>query len=125
MTTGAGHTCAIVNGALKCWGDNEYGQLGDGTLINKSVPTPVSGLSTNSSIEPVVIPVPTATPIPVWTGSKQLGVSGYGTTGNSIAMDNLGNVYVSGYTNGALDGNTQIGTTDTFITKFDSNGVKQ
>ena len=29
--TGAHHSCAILdNGDLKCWGSDEYGQLGDG-----------------------------------------------------------------------------------------------
>jgi hypothetical protein len=38
------HTCVIkTNGSLWCWGDNEYGQLGDGTTGDKKVPTQVSG----------------------------------------------------------------------------------
>ena len=41
-----GHACAVTQtGSLMCWGDNEYGQLGDGTTIGKSDPTLVGGLS--------------------------------------------------------------------------------
>lgn len=43
------HFCALVSGALKCWGKNTVKQLGDGTAISKSVPTDVSGLSTGVS----------------------------------------------------------------------------
>ena len=29
---GAYHNCAIVNGGAQCWGDNVFGELGDGTF---------------------------------------------------------------------------------------------
>jgi hypothetical protein len=45
------HTCAIVSGALECWGANDSGQLGDGTTKDRSSPSPVSGL--DSGVEAV------------------------------------------------------------------------
>ena len=40
-------------------------------------------------------------------------------------MDGSGNVYVTGYTNGGLDGNTSAGGSDIFLVKYDSAGTKQ
>ena len=28
------HTCAVVNGSVRCWGFNDYGQLGYGNTTN-------------------------------------------------------------------------------------------
>lgn len=39
------HRCAVLSGGqVQCWGNNEQGQLGDGTTVTRRVPTPVSGL---------------------------------------------------------------------------------
>ena len=57
--------------------------------------------------------------------TRQLGVPGKVTAAESVATDTSGNVYVAGYTNGGLDGNTVAGSWDFFVTKYDSSGAKQ
>lgn len=56
--------------------------------------------------------------------TKQLGVASHSTTANAVATDPFGYVYISGFTNGGLDGNTLTGTNDFFVTKYDSSGTK-
>lgn len=42
---GRAHICARRrSGEVLCWGRNEYGQLGDGTMESRSTPTPVPGV---------------------------------------------------------------------------------
>lgn len=37
-----GHTCAIkTDGTLWCWGENDTSQLGDQTIVNKTIPTQI------------------------------------------------------------------------------------
>ncbi|HMA92806.1 MAG TPA: hypothetical protein VKP30_08975, partial [Polyangiaceae bacterium] len=41
---GASHACAgLAGGGLQCWGDNAYGQLGDGSKNDRDEPTSVLG----------------------------------------------------------------------------------
>lgn len=45
VSGGSGHTCASgAGGAMRCWGDNVYDQLGDGSFIEQLMPVAVVGL---------------------------------------------------------------------------------
>ena len=57
-----------------------------------------------------------------WT--QQLGTT-FGDYGFSVTSDSSNNVYVTGYTGGGLDGNTNSGSWDIFLVKFNSSGTKQ
>ena len=51
IALGGGHTCAVLTGgAIKCWGYNGYGQLGDGTTTDRTTPVDVSGITTATSL---------------------------------------------------------------------------
>ena len=57
-----------------------------------------------------------------WT--KQLGTSN-GEHSNGVTTDSSGNIYVTGITRGGLDGNTNSGSYDIFLVKYNSSGIKQ
>ena len=57
-----------------------------------------------------------------WT--KQLGTSD-NDSGESVTTDSSGNIYVTGTTQGGLDGNTNSGKDDIFLVKYKSSGTKQ
>ena len=57
-----------------------------------------------------------------WT--KQLGTSS-SDLGEGVTVDSSNNIYVTGYTEGGLDGNTNAGGKDVFLVKYNSDGVKQ
>ena len=46
IATGAAYTCARrATGQIVCWGGNDRGQLGDGTMTQRTTPTPVVGIT--------------------------------------------------------------------------------
>jgi alpha-tubulin suppressor-like RCC1 family protein len=45
LSLGFAHSCALLQGGgVSCWGGNDTGQLGDGTLLDRAVARPVVGL---------------------------------------------------------------------------------
>jgi hypothetical protein len=57
----------------------------------------------------------------IW--ARLLGTGGHD-EGRSVTTDLNGNIYVAGVTEGSLDGNTNAGGTDVFVTKYNSQGTK-
>ena len=57
-----------------------------------------------------------------WT--KQLGTSS-NERGEGVTVDSSDNIYVTGFTEGGLDGNTNSGAKDIFLVKYNSSGIKQ
>jgi alpha-tubulin suppressor-like RCC1 family protein len=55
LALSATSTCAVVNGGAKCWGDNMFGQLGDGTVLLRTTPVDVYGLGASSGVTQIAI----------------------------------------------------------------------
>lgn len=88
VTAGQSHTCAVVNGAAKCWGNGAYGQLGNGTttaknLSPKQVPGLESGVASVAADGFQSCALTTAGTVKCW-GANSAGQLGNNSTTNSL-----------------------------------------
>jgi alpha-tubulin suppressor-like RCC1 family protein len=103
---GEGHhynSCAVVGGQVKCWGTNQYGQLGQGTTQPSTtyyvVPTLVGNLSTGGT---AVAIARYYFGCAVVNGAVKCWGTNNGMLGNSSTIHSYTPVQVTGLTSGAV-----------------------
>ena len=101
IAAGGIHTCALTTtGGVQCWGDNEFGQLGDNTTVDKLTPVAVNGLS--SAVAAVVTGGGHTCALTSTGGVKCWGYNEYGQLGYNSTVDKLTPVAVSGLSSGVV-----------------------
>jgi alpha-tubulin suppressor-like RCC1 family protein len=99
ITAGGAHTCALTSGGgVLCWGNNSYGQVGDGSTTKKNVPVAVAGLGSGvTSISAGLVHTCALT-----SGGRAVcwGANFRGQLGNGSNLDSTVPVAVSGLDSG-------------------------
>jgi alpha-tubulin suppressor-like RCC1 family protein len=98
ITAGQDHACALsIGGAVSCWGNNQQGQLGDGTQTQHPSPNPIPTLATGVT---QITAGGFHTCALVNGGVKCWGFNSFGQLGNGTTVISKTPVDVSGLTSG-------------------------
>jgi RHS repeat-associated protein/uncharacterized repeat protein (TIGR01451 family) len=99
ISAGYQSTCALLStGGVKCWGNNTNGALGDGTYVNQTVPTNVSGLA--SGVSAISVGIRHACALTTGGGIKCWGLNTNGQLGDGTTANKNVPTNVSGLTTG-------------------------
>jgi uncharacterized repeat protein (TIGR02543 family) len=99
IAAGYSHMCALTSGGgVKCWGDNDFGQLGDGTISVRLAPVYVTGLI--SGVTAIAAGGDHTCALTTSGGVKCWGQNNYGQVGDGTTNDRHTPVFVTGLGNG-------------------------
>ena len=109
MVIGARHACVLLSdSSIRCWGDNDFGQIGDGTWESKGSPITIQGFDNQDPIisisagNAITCAVTSSGKVYCW-GSNSLGAIGdgtvYGFYEKPVMIDPLYNVTEISYLN--------------------------
>ena len=86
LSAGSGHTCALLaDGSAWCWGENSFGQLGDGTTIRRLMPVAVANME--ETVNGISVGVQHTCAITTAGGVKCWGANLYGELGDGTLRD--------------------------------------
>lgn len=100
ISVGKNHNCAIQSGAVKCWGNNANGQLGNNSTVNSTSPVSTTSTSIGTSVTSIAAGEAHSCAVTGGGGVYCWGSNGSGELGNGSNTQSSVPVAVSGLGSG-------------------------
>ncbi|GIV95657.1 MAG: hypothetical protein KatS3mg057_0314 [Herpetosiphonaceae bacterium] len=99
LSAGGAHTCALLaDGTARCWGDNWYGQLGDGSTTSSASPVVVGGATPLTNVLALSAGYAHSCALVADGSARCWGANGAGQLGDGTTTSSASPVVVGGAT---------------------------